>query len=274
MDIRRLTSDAEYRQVERLQKAIWGFPEREIIPLNELVVLQKHGGHVVGAFEGRRMVAFCFGQPGFRDGRAYHYSRMLGVLPRLRDSGLGRALKLMQRELVLAQGMDVMQWAFDPLQSRNAYFNIEKLGCVVREYFVNLYPGSASQFNRGLVPDRVTAEWPLDSMRARKRLDGHKETYDLEAYAPLIETRETKAGWRAPGDVLKRLPGPKVSIEIPEDINALKAKDVALAKRWRLRTRAAFQLAFEHGYVAHGFASPLEGDKRRSRYLLQKEVEA
>jgi chorismate synthase len=271
MEIRKLATPAEYREAERLQAEVWRFPDREIIPLNELVVLQKHGGQVFGAFDGRsRLVAFCFGHPGYRDGKVYHYSRMLGVVPKLQDSGIGRALKLAQADLVRAQGMDLVVWSFDPLQSRNAYFNIEKLGCVIREYHVKLFPGSASRFNRGLDPDRFTAEWWIDSRRAKGRVAGEKETYDLGAYAPLLPSRPTAAGWRAPGAVASRWTGPRVSIEIPSDVNALKDDDLALARRWRARTREAFLAAFRKGYVVHGFASPVDGGTRRSHYLLQK----
>jgi predicted GNAT superfamily acetyltransferase len=271
MEIRKLSSEPEYREAERLQSEVWKFPDREIIPLNELVILQKHGGQVFGAFDrANRMVAFCFGQPGYRDKKVYHYSRMLGVLPEFQDSGIGHTLKLKQRDFVREQGIDLVQWAFDPLQSRNAYFNIEKLGCVIREYNVNLYPGSQSRFNHGLEPDRFTAEWWISSRRVRDRLAGTKGAYDLEAYAPVIATHENDDGWRSPESVRTRLAGRRLSIEIPSDVNALKADEVRLAQRWRAKTREAFLLAFKKGYVVHGFASPVAEQRRRSHYLLEK----
>ena len=141
---------------------------------------------------------------------------------------------------------------------------------MIREYHVKLFPGSASRFNRGLDPDRFTAEWWIDSRRAKDRVAGAKESYDLAAYPPLIPSRATAAGWRAPGAVASRFPGPRVSIEIPSDVNALKDDDLRLARRWRARTREAFLAAFAKGYVAHGFASPVEDGRRRSHYLLQK----
>lgn len=271
MNIRKLESEEEYREAERLQSEVWKFPDREIIPLNELVILQKHGGHVFGAFDrGGRMVAFCFGQPGYRAGKIYHYSRMLGVRPEFQDSGIGSVLKLKQRDYVLDQGIKLVQWAFDPLQSRNAYFNVEKLGCVIGEYHVNLYPGSNSSFNKGLIPDRFCAEWWIASRRVRDRLAGRKEAYDLEAYPPLLATRENDEGWRTPDGKPLRLSGKRLSVEIPSDINALKQDDLRLAQRWRAKTRDAFLLAFSKGYVVRGFASPVEGSRRRSHYLLEK----
>src|SRR5215831_18032986 len=147
MRIRPLSSHADYLAAEDLQRAVWHFPDREIIPLNELVVMQRNGGYVFGAFKGRSMAAFCFGVPGFRDGRPYHYSRMLGVRPGVQDRGIGVRMKREQRRHVLAQGLDLVKWTFDPLQSRNAFLNVVRLGAVVREYHVNLYGESGSRFN-------------------------------------------------------------------------------------------------------------------------------
>ncbi|MBV8881240.1 MAG: hypothetical protein JO332_14840 [Planctomycetaceae bacterium] len=270
MDIRKLASPEEYLDAERLQRAVWNFPDREIIPLNELVALQKHGGHVFGAFDGKVLAAFCFGMPAFRDGKAYHYSRMLGVLPGRQDSGLGYAMKLKQREYVLRQGLDRVVWTFDPLQSRNAYLNIEKLGCVIREYLVNLYPASGSRFNEGLESDRFTAEWWIASRRVKDSIAGRKRAYRLEDYAPAIETRVGEAGWREPASARFPARARKASIEIPDDIDALKKDDLPLAQRWREATREAFVSAFRKGFVAHGFLGIPEVGRRRSFYLLEK----
>lgn len=270
MEIRKLATPEEYLEAERLQHAVWNFPEREIIPLNELVALQKHGGHVFGAFDRKTMAAFCFGMPAYRDGRAYHYSRMLGVLPGRQDSGIGYRMKLKQREYVLEQGLDLVAWTFDPLQSRNAYLNIEKLGCIIREYLVNFLPASGSRFNEGLESDRFTAEWWIASKRAKDSIAGRKRTYDPASYAPAIETRVGSGGWREPVDVSLKARSARISIEIPDDIDELKKDDLPLAQRWREATRRAFQAAFKKGYVAHGFLGIPEVGRRRSFYLLEK----
>lgn len=270
MEIRKLATPEEYLEAEHLQRTVWNFPDREVIPLNELIVLQKHGGHVFGAFDGKTMAAFCFGLPAYRDGKTYHYSRMLGVLPGRQDSGLGYAMKLKQREYVLKQGLDLVVWTFDPLQSRNAYLNIEKLGCVIHEYMVNLYPASGSKFNEGLESDRFTTEWWIDSKRVGDSIAGRKRSYELKDYAPAIETRVGEAGWREPGKLA--LPGraKRISVEIPDDIDALKKDDLSLAQRWRKVTRDAFTAAFKKGYIVHGFVSIPEIGRRRSFYLLEK----
>ncbi len=272
MDIRKLRSPGEYLEAERIQRRVWRFPDREIIPLNELVALQKNGGHVFGAFEKGRMVSFCFGCPAYRGGKAYHYSRMLGTLPGRRDSGIGHRMKLRQREYVLEQGLDLVVWTFDPLQSRNAYFNLEKLGAVAREYLVNFYPGSGSRFNRGLEADRLTVEWWIASRRVKERVAGKRPEHDPEAYAPALETRANAGGWREPVRIRRSLRGPHVRLEIPDDIDALKADDLRLARLWRRRTREVFRSLFGRGYAALGFVSRPEGKGRRSFYLLEKGV--
>jgi len=270
MDIRKLSTPEEYLDAENVQRVVWHFPDREIIPLNELVVMQKNGGHVFGAFENGTMTAFCFGVPAYKEGTTYHYSRMLGVMPGFQDSGIGYTMKLKQRDYVLKQGLDLIVWTFDPLQSRNAYLNIEKLGCVIREYAVNIYPGSASQFNAGLESDRFSPEWWIASRRVKDRIGGKRTPYDLKAYPAALETRVTDAGWREPAEVRTRRRDRRVSVEIPDDIDALKKGDLALAQRWREASREAFVAFLKKGYVIHGFASIPEIGRRRSFYLLEK----
>jgi predicted GNAT superfamily acetyltransferase len=270
MEIRKLATPAEYLEAETLQRTVWNFPDREIIPLNELVVLQKHGGHVFAAFDGRVMAGFCFGLPAYRDGKTYHYSRMLGVLPGRQDSGLGHALKLRQRDYVLEQGLDLIVWTFDPLQSRNAYLNLEKLGCIIREYSVNFLPESGSRFNAGLETDRFTTEWWIASRRAREAVAGRRKKEDPASYRPVLETRLNHGGWREPVGLRLRSLGKRISVEIPDDIDKLKKADLELARRWREATREAFVALFKKGYVVNGFASVPEVGRRRSSYLLEK----
>ena len=270
MQIRKLATPKEYLEAEEVQRTVWHFPDREIVALNELVVLQKNGGHVFGAFDRGKMVAFCFGSPAYVDGKAYHYSRMLGVMPGYQDSGIGYTMKLKQRDYVLEQGLDLITWTFDPLQSRNAYLNVEKLGCVISEYIVNLYPESNSQFNAGMESDRFTPEWWVASQRVKERIAGRRPTHDLRAYASALETRATKGGWREPVDVRSKRRDKLVSVEIPDDLDALKKADLRLAQRWREATRDAFLAYFKKGYIVHGFAGVPEVGRRRSYYLLEK----
>jgi predicted GNAT superfamily acetyltransferase len=268
--IRKLRTHAEYLAAEDIQRAVWHFPEREVIPLNELVVAQRIGGHVLGAFERGRLVAFCFGIPGFAKGKVFHYSRMTGVLPPYQNSGVGYRLKLAQRDFVLAQGVDLVRWTFDPLQSRNARFNIEKLGCVIDEYLVNVYGASGSRFNAGLETDRFVPKWWIKTKRVRDRIAGRAGkpvpiAAALESHPAVIEAN-FRGNLPRPGKV-RRLPrGRRASVEIPADIDAVKRSDLPAARAWRTATRAAFRALFARGYAVTGFSA---GDGR-SLYLLER----
>ena len=274
MEIRKLSSPRDYLDAEEVQKAVWHFADREIVSLNDLVATQKTGGHVFGAFENGKMIAFCFGTPGYGDGESYHYSRMLGVLPGYQDTGLGYTLKLKQRDYVLEQGLERITWTFDPLQSRNAYLNIEKLGCVISRYVVNLYPESNSPYNAGVESDRFSPDWWIATRRVKDRIAGKRVSYDLKSFPPALETTVTDSGWREPSKVLTKRRDRRLSVEIPDDIDALKKADLALAQRWREATREAFLACFKRGYVVHGFASIPEIGRRRSFYLLEKGFKA
>lgn len=269
MIIRKLRTHAEYLAAEDIQRTVWHFPEREVIPLNELVVAQRIGGHVLGAFDRGRLVAFCFGIPGFSRGKVFHYSRMTGVLPPYQNSGVGYRLKVAQRAFVLAQGVDLVRWTFDPLQSRNARFNIEKLGCVINEYLVNVYGVSGSRFNAGLETDRFVPKWWIKSKRVRDRLAGRAKSVPIEkslaSFPPVIEATFRKNLPR-PGQSRRAPTGRRASVEIPADIDAVKRADLALAKTWRRVTREAFRSLFARGFAVTGFSV----GNGRSLYLLER----
>src|SRR5580692_12267528 len=140
------------------------------------VVATKIGGQLLGAFDGDRMVAFCVAIPGLKQGgKVYLHSHMLGVLPEYRNAGVGRQLKLRQRDDALARGIDLIEWTFDPLDLKNAWFNIERLGVVVRRYLRNQYGVSSSALHGGLPTDRLVAEWwiakPREKAEVVERID-------------------------------------------------------------------------------------------------------
>jgi predicted GNAT superfamily acetyltransferase len=168
-----LKNERQFRDAVELQKTIWGFDDIELLPVRFFVVATKVGGQAFGAFDGDRMVAFCMAIPGLKPGgRSYLHSHMLGVLPEYRDFGLGRRLKLRQRDEAIAAGIDLIEWTFDPLETKNAYFNIERLGAVVRRYVRNQYGTTSSHLHGGLPTDRCTAEWWINSDRVKTVLSG------------------------------------------------------------------------------------------------------
>lgn len=165
--IRELHSEPELREAVALQKTIWGFEDADLLPFRMFVVATKIGGQLLGAFDDSRMIAFCLAIPGVKpDGKIYLHSHMLGVLPGYRNAGIGRQLKLRQRDDAAVRGIDLIEWTFDPLDLKNAYFNIERLGAIVRRYVRNQYGVSSSVLHGGLPTDRCVAEWWIRKPRA------------------------------------------------------------------------------------------------------------
>jgi predicted GNAT superfamily acetyltransferase len=174
-EIRQLTQNEEFADAVKLQKAIWGFDEIDLLPVRLFVTASKIGGHSFGAYDGDRMVGFCVAIPGIKPGaKGYLHSHMLGVMKEYRDAGLGRRLKLAQRDDALRQGIDLIEWTFDPLEIKNAFFNIERLGAVVRRFVLNQYGITSSPLNAGLPTDRLYAEWWLESDRVKALLEGRE----------------------------------------------------------------------------------------------------
>ena len=164
----------ELRACVALQKEVWNFTDAELVPLRMFVVAEKVGGQVMGAFEGETMVGFALSVPGMRSGHAYLHSHMLAVRKEYRNGGLGRRLKLFQREEALGRGIELIEWTFDPLEIKNAYLNIERLGAITRRYNINQYGITSSPLQGGLPSDRLIAEWWLKSNRVETLLAAGK----------------------------------------------------------------------------------------------------
>ena len=173
IEVRALSTGAEFAEAVELQKRIWNFADIELLPVRLFVVANKVGGHTFGAYHGHQMIGFLLAIPGIkRGGSGYLHSHMLGVLPEYRDRGVGRMLKFRQRDDALARGIDLVEWTFDPLELRNAFFNIERLGAIVRRYVDNQYGTTTSPLHGGLPTDRCTAEWWVAGDRVKSILGG------------------------------------------------------------------------------------------------------
>lgn len=167
-----------------MQKEVWGFSDSDMVPLRLFVVALKIGGQVLGAFDGDRLVGFALGIPGMRNGHPYMHSHMLAVRDAYRNSGVGRRLKLFQREDALSRGVELIEWTFDPLEIKNAFLNLEKLGAIARRYNINQYGSTSSPLHGGLPTDRLTAEWWLRSRRVTAMLEtGKRPGYKIELKA-------------------------------------------------------------------------------------------
>lgn len=169
--IRKCDGIDELNACVTLQKEVWKFDDVDLIPLRMFVVSQKIGGQVIGAFDGSELVGFAFSIPGSRSGHAYLHSHMLAVRESYRNYGLGRRLKLAQRDDAIAHGVELLEWTFDPLEIKNAHLNLARLGAIARRYSVNHYGHSSSPLQGGLPTDRLVAEWWLKSKRVVNLLD-------------------------------------------------------------------------------------------------------
>jgi len=186
IEVRELRTPAELAEAVRLQFEIWG--PNDATPANQLVISVKTGGHVLGAYDGDRLVSFAYGFPAVLQGQEpWIASHMLATLPEYGGQGLGRMLKWRQRDWALAHGYHRVTWTFDPLEARNAHLNLNLLGAVAGEYIVDCYGPMEDKLNRGLPSDRLMADWQLDSPRVvaaargeRPALDGERVTVPLD----------------------------------------------------------------------------------------------
>ena len=192
MVIRKCHSLDEMSACVALQKEVWNFTDVELVPLRMFVVAEKIGGQVIGGFDDGKMVAFAFSLPGVRGGCSYLHSQMLAVRREYRNAGLGRQIKLFQRQDALAQGFELIEWTFDPLEIKNSYLNIERLGAIARRYSVNQYGITSSPLQGGLPSDRLVAEWWLKSKRVENLLQS------------LSEVSRDHVGTAAPGCPVER----------------------------------------------------------------------
>ncbi|MBI3681792.1 MAG: acetyltransferase [Acidobacteria bacterium] len=237
IEIRALATIPEFEEAVRLQKEIWGFEDIELLPRRLFVVANKVGGQTFGVFDGGRMVAFLISIPGLKpDGTHYLHSHMLGTLAAYQNRGLGRLLKLKQREDALARGIRLAEWTFDPLEIKNAYFNLERLGAVVRRFVPNQYGTTSSHLHGGLPTDRCVAEWWLDTPRVEAIVAG------------------------------KPLPRPRIKarIAVPSDIARMRDSAPRQARTIQDSVRERFLAHFRNGLEVIGF----ENTPEAGTYLL------
>ncbi len=237
IEVRQLSDHADLTEAVRLQKEIWGFEEIELLPVRLFVVATKIGGQVLGAYEGGRMIGFCLCIPGLKPGGVcYLHSHMMGVVADYRNRGVGRLLKLRQRLDALAREIHLIEWTFDPLEIKNAFFNIERLGIVVRRYVLNQYGTTSSHLHGGLPTDRCVAEWYIGSPRVELAAEGR------------MPPRH---------EVLERIP-------VPSDIAELRQSDPKRAREIQLSISEQFLLHFDKGLAVIGF----ERSQQAGTYLL------
>ncbi len=235
--IRHLHELYEFQQCVDIQGAVWGYEDNDIVPRRMFLLAQRIGGQVIGGFKqdgtDRTMAGFAMALPAYRDGQVYLHSHMLAVLPEYRNSGLGKRLKLAQRDDALARGIERMEWTYDPLEIKNAYLNLAKLGAISRRYQPDFYGPSSSPLQGGLPTDRLYAEWILRSSRVEAALRG----------TPLLQ------------ETVGRISVPKA---VGEWKRAPELR--AHAEKLQAENRTAFQAAFREGLAVTGYERDPEGN--------------
>lgn len=237
--VRKCTTVAEFEDCVSLQKEVWNFADVDLIPLRLFVVADKIGGQIIGSFDGEELVGFALSIPGSRGGHPYLHSHMLAVREKYRNAGLGKQMKLLQREDAILRGFELIEWTFDPLEIKNSFLNLERLGAIARRYNINQYGISSSPLQGGLPTDRLVAEWWLQSKRVKALLE--------DGARPKIIAEKT--------------------IDVTAQIYQWKAeeKERDKAKEVQLRNREQFLKAFSAGLTVLGYERDKEGN---GRFLL------
>jgi predicted GNAT superfamily acetyltransferase len=236
--IRTLEDSQEMGVCVELQQRIWGYAALDTVPDQVFIVAKKTGGQVLTAYDGDAPVGFALAFAAMREGLTYLHSHMVGVVEEYQNRGVGRLLKLAQREDALERGINLIEWTFDPLQLKNAHFNIERLGAIVRHYIPNLYGRTSSPLHAGLPTDRLVAEWWVRSQRVE----------DVLAGKPRAACSECER------------------ITIPSDIRRICREDPLSAERIQTNVRKQFATNIADGRAAVGF----EFDKVQGTYLLER----
>lgn len=234
IEIRHCSSVADYECCVHIEHAIWG--KSLAVPVPLFVVARETGGQILGAFQQGGMIGFTLAFAAVRGGKTFLHSHIAAVLPGFRDRGVGRRLKLFQRQDALDRGIALIEWTFDPLDLKNAYFNLVRLGAVARRYIQNCYGVTESPLHAGLPTDRLVVEWWLDSDRVKKASAG--------------EPVYSKAAER---------------IAIPAKLASARESDREVAHQMQSEVRARFQDWFAKGYVATG----VEKRDGATDYLLE-----
>jgi predicted GNAT superfamily acetyltransferase len=242
IEIRECTRLEEMAECVRLQRAVFALPETELSPVRHFVVTKNAGGFTLGAFLNERLIAFVLSVPAFLRGDKAFYSHMTAVDPEYQGTGIGARIKWAQRKRSLELGVRSIKWTFEPVKARNAYFNLEKLGAVVREYEPNFYGTdyTSGEEKIGLASDRLFAEWELESEKVTELASGNEYIEHARI------ARE---------------------ISIPADWPGLVRSDARAAVAEQVRIKYEFEAAFADGLICRGF----QRDAEMPKYLLFEE---
>jgi predicted GNAT superfamily acetyltransferase len=251
--VRDLIHYDEFLQVREVQQQIWGFTQGEGLYPPMLKTAAENGGTIIGAFDGGKMIGFLFGFLGLHtDRRLKLCSQTMGILPEYRNKGVAATLKWAQRERVLTNEIDLITWTYDPLEAANARLNLRTLGGVARVYKQNVYGENFGALGKGLPTDRFLVEWWIATERVQQRHD-RAVVEPIGVDSPIVNACSGGTGDRHITAIDLTLDAPIVRVEIPNDLQAIKQANMALAQDWRLKTRDLFEAYFSRGYEAIDF---------------------
>jgi predicted GNAT superfamily acetyltransferase len=239
IEIRSCSTLPEYKECVRLELLTWGV--NITVPSAIFVVAQHTGGQIIGAFSEGNMIGFTLALAGMRGTEIFLHSHMTAVLPDYRDQGVGRRLKLFQRQDALKRGIRLVEWTFDPLELKNAHFNLVRLGAIARRLIPNCYGVTESPLHAGLPTDRLVAEWWLDSDRVKNILADN-----------VVPSKDTAA-----------------RISLPTNLGDIKASDRDAGVRVQSAAREQFERYFAEGYVA----TSVERRDASTEYILEPAAE-
>ncbi|WP_163100191.1 GNAT family N-acetyltransferase [Peribacillus alkalitolerans] len=244
---RRIEALEEINEVVLLQSEIWSADV--VSPLPQLVASIHHGGLIIGAYLNDRLIGFSYGFAGLKNGETYLVSHMTGVRPEYQNGGLGFQLKLKQRERAIVNGYQKIVWTYDPLEIRNGFFNLCKLGAYSRTYLPSYYGEMQDKLNKGLPSDRLLVEWDLCSRRVEKTIDGGIPDPFENEYEILLST-----DGEYPSEVVKKINPQQRGylVSVPSNIQLVKHSNLDAARAWRLALRNVLNEALLSGFIISG----------------------
>lgn len=268
IEVRPIADVADARKLEDVQRITWNMSDLEVLPGRFLHALHFNGACLLGAYDGAELVGFVFGLLGTVEGlddridqvaaaRLQMYSAIMGVLPEYQGAGIGFRLKVAQREFAMRIGVRMITWTFDPLEGRNGYLNIRKLGAICHQYERDFH-GQIGGINAGMPTDRFYVEWWVTSNRVEVRLAGNRPPLTLDNYlsggAVMVGgVGRDDQGFLIPPTDIEPASSRFVLVEIPDSIQAIKQRDMGLAIAWRNVTRALFEHYFAANYMLTDF---------------------
>ncbi|GAK01184.1 LOW QUALITY PROTEIN: hypothetical protein JCM19055_4334 [Geomicrobium sp. JCM 19055] len=246
--IRELTTMEELEEMMDVEEAVW---QMEPLQVHQTFTVLKNGGIILGAYDDEKMIGFLYSFPGFVEGDVYLCSHMLGFLPDYRKRGIGVLMKQRQAELAKDRGYQKLRGTFDPLETPNAYLNIQKLRAIGAYYKVNHYGEMADEFNTGLPTDRMIIEWDLTKSTAVEEVvinDTHLLLRNNNGHPKKSTTLLTESRMN------------RTTSAVPSNFQQIKEENFELAKAWRFETQQRFVELFQAGYVATGVKNDLNNE--------------